>query len=279
MERKIFTPSDAFFPIVQRPVHIFNHYDDHSGFEEIPNRMAIVNDTNNAVLGIVSKNYVPVLNEEVYNLFIDTLSEYKIKDPIHHLDIDGRKWSCDFILDDPDTNYDIAGRGDIVSVAIRAFNAYNGKNTFGYEIFGFRSMCENGMIFGKQSLFVQAFRHFVGKSKKLLEHFRLHFGLFRENVELWQVWAKEEFNRQEFLEFLSHRDYLGERLEYELIGLFDNEYAKDGTCTIWDAYNLLTYVSTHKTQLKQNVSGIFGNKYRTVSHLVEDFYKDYQRAA
>jgi hypothetical protein len=273
MEPLVFNQQDAFFPVIQRPIHIFNHHETHSGFDAIPNRMAIVNENTNVVLGIVSKNYTPVLNKDVYDLFINALSPYKVKEPIHHLDVDGRKWSCDFILDDPATNYDITGTGDIVGVALRAFNAYDGKKTFGYEIFGFRSMCSNGMIFGKQSLFIQAFRHFVGKSQKLLERFKVQFGLFQDNAKIWSQWNKIDFTRENLDTFLLGKKYVGERLSKEIVDLFDNKYAKDGQCRVWDMYNLLTYMSTHESRLKKNVSHIYGNKYRSLVHLIEDFYK------
>jgi hypothetical protein len=261
---------NPFFRIEQHPVLFEQNLNNGaSEFFDIPNRMAIVNAENNAVLGIVSKNYTPVMNKDVYDLFQEALKHITIKKEIHHLDKDGRKWFCDFVISGNQTEFDITGKGDIVGILIRAFNAYNGKNTFGWEIMGYRYMCENGQIFGKQSLFLRTFRHFLGKADKLMQDFNLQFRLFESNALLWGKWAKQEFVVNYFRIFLEDKEYVGERLKTHLI----EKFMSVPRPTMWETYNLLTYEATHETKGKKDISGVFTNKYRVLTRLIEDFYK------
>jgi hypothetical protein len=261
---------NPFFKIEQYPI-LFEQKitDGGSEFFDISNRMAIVNVENNVVLGIVSKNYTPVMNKDVYNLFQEALKHFKIKKEIHHLDRGGRKWFCDFVISGNQTEFDITGGGDIVGILIRAFNAYNGKNTFGWEIMGYRYMCENGQIFGKQSLSLRTFRHFFGKADKLMADFSLQFRLFESNVELWAKWTQREYWTDDLRKFLEDKEYIGERLKTHLIEMHLSKHYT----TKWDVYNLLTYEATHKTSGKDGISGVFTNKYKVLTKLIEDFYK------
>jgi hypothetical protein len=257
---------DPFFKIEQAPIWTLDNFGDRY---EVPNRMAIINDSNAAILGIVSKNYIPVMNKDVYDLFLEALKHLEIKKEIHHLDKDGRKWFCDFVISGNQTEFDITGTGDIVGILIRAFNAYDGKSTFGYEIMGYRYLCSNGQIFGKRSLFSKGFRHFIGKAEKLMEDFSLQFRLFESNAELWGQWSTTEYWTDDFTKFLADKKYVGEKLSKYLI----DEHVHKHCITKWDVYNIFTRIATHETQGRNNVSGVFTNKYKILTRLIEDFYR------
>lgn len=254
---------NPFFEIEKEPLWIFDSGGDSY---EVPNKYAIVNNESGAVLGIVSESYKPVKNIDVYNLFNSALKNVKIEKEIHHLGRDGRKWNCDFIINDGNT-YDVTGDGDIIGILIRAFNSYDGKNTFGYEIMGYRWVCENGQIFGKRSLFVQSFKHFIGNADKLISDFNLKIKLFAKNIDQWKKWTSEEFYTDNLKDFLEDKKYVGKRLNTYIV---DTHLSKHLT-TKWDAYNLFTEIATHKTKSKKS-DGVFTLKYRIMTKLIEDFY-------
>jgi len=271
---KVFTPEEAFFSIDQKP--IFWSHQGGDLLEPIPNRQALINKNTQAVLGIVSDNYKPVLNQDVYNLFGEAFDGYKAKiaKEIHHLDVDGRKWSCDFVLKNDELEFNMDGKDDIVGILVRVFNAYDGKNAYGYEIMGFRWMCENGLIGGKQTFFLKSFRHFQNKVNELIEDFTPKFKNFEKNVELWSKWTNAEISPEKFENFVNEKEYVGERLKKKILDSYQSNIT-----TMWQAYNHLTYIATHETASKKK-SGIFTNKYNIMTRLVEDFYIiDYKLAA
>ena len=253
---------NPFFEISQQPIFVNNR--------EVKNRLAIVNEETGNVLGIVGKKYEIVHNSKVGDLFADALQGYDCSKILDHLDSDGKRWKRQIIFNDARLKYDI---GDIVGIMLEIFNAYDGKTSFGYEIFGFRFACENGLVTGKRSLFSKSYHHFQNNPEKLLKDFESHFETFSENVRLWENWSKITIDRSIFDDFIMEQTFLGERLSTELTENYNPLLREmDLPQTVWGAFQVITYFSTHKVKARHG-SGIFSHRRFILDKLIREFYK------
>jgi hypothetical protein len=239
---------------------------------EIPNRFALLNEDTNDVLGIVSKNYELVMNQMVAELFDETLQKYPKSQVVDNLNANGSKWKRTIIFDHDDLKFDVTGHGDNINMAIRIFNGYDTKTSFGYELFGYRAICSNGLITGKKSLLSQSYQHFQNNPERLLGDFEAKFGAFNNNVLTWKRWTQLPFNKDQFKEFVSTRKYLGEKIvqaaiEYYEVGL--NKFGMNDTR--WGAFNVITDLMSNHTKARKG-SNLFSNGYKQLEHMAEDFY-------
>jgi len=256
---------EPFFNVVKEP--IFRQ----SG-REIPNKFVLINEETNDELGIISKDYEVVYNRQVFNLFSEAMGAYKVTKENHHLDSIGRRWKCDWVFDDDKLNMEIMP-ADVVGLALRFFNGYDGKTSFGYELYGFRALCSNGQVFGKKSLFSKTYQHFINSPQRLHTDFISHMTNFQINVGIWQDWAKIPFTKNQFKVFLEDKKYLGKRLSANLLqdsSKILNMFNMDES--MWAYYNVITYFSSHETKGSKGASPIFGHGYHVLTKLAEDFY-------
>jgi hypothetical protein len=262
---------NPFFDVVKQDL-MYGNRDHDLGL--VKNRTALVNADNGELLGIMSKNYTIVTNKQVFDLFSSATATLKIKEPVHRLTYSGSAWKCDLVFDDERTNQLII-KDDIVGLALRIFNSYNGTIAFGYELFGFRHICSNGMIFGKKSLFSQTYRHFLGNPEKLYNDFSGKFLTTKMNVERWIHWTTLTFPFEIFKKFIENKTYLSKRTATDLI---ENYHVILKTFndaeTKWGSFNVLTYYLTHKIKTsKKGTDGVFRSAHYAVSNLIHDFYK------
>jgi hypothetical protein len=252
-----------FFEISQEPIFVNG--------TEVKNKRAIVNIENEEVLGIVGKKYEIVHNSMVRDLFADALSSYPVLKTIDHLDAVGKRWKRQIILNDDSLKFEVLPV-DVVGIMLEIFNAYDGKTSFGYEIFGFRYACENGLITGKQSMFSKSYHHFQNNPNKLLKDFESHFESFHGNVEIWKRWTKESMSKSLFEDFIQNKNFLGDRLKAELIEsyypLHEEMKLKE---SMWSAFQIITYLATHKVAARRG-SGIFSHRKSLLDLLAEKFY-------
>ena len=256
---------DAFFNVVQEPIFRRNG-------EEIPNKFVLVNENTNNELGIVSKDYEIVHNKQVYDLFSEAMSKYSVAKETHHLDAIGKRWKCDWIFDDDKLNTEVMP-ADSVGLAMRFFNAYDGKHSLGFSLFGFRGICSNGQVFGKKELFSKTYHHFINSPQRLHNDFILNMDNFHINVGIWQEWTKIPFTKTQFSAFLEDKKYLGERLRTKLVNNTErvlNLFNMDET--MYGIFNVLTYYSSHEVKSNKG-SYVFSNGYNVLTRLAEEFYE------
>ncbi|MFA5025421.1 MAG: DUF932 domain-containing protein [Candidatus Shapirobacteria bacterium] len=256
---------DAFFNVIREPVFRKNG-------KEILNKFVLVNEDTNNELGIVSKDYKIIYNKQVYDLFSEAMNKYSIVSETHHLDSIGRRWKCDWVFDDDRLNAEILP-GDSVGLAMRFFNAYDGKHSFGFELFGFRARCSNGQVFGKRSLFSKTYQHFTNSPQRLHNDFILNMDNFQINVDIWQEWTKIPFTKSQFSVFLEDKKYLGDRLKAKLVNNTErvlNMFNMDET--MFGIFNVITYYSSWETKSNKG-SYVFSNGYNMLTRLAEEFYE------
>ncbi len=147
---------DVLFPVDEHPV--FVSFTDPNGERRlpVPEKKAIVNRNNQRVLGIVSRDYRLVSNQEALNLayrccekvFPETKSgEWEVKTTdapatagYCHLDLVHNSTALDFRA------VPAAERPEMFGPFIRVTNSYNGLRALAFDVGFYRKVCKNGMI-------------------------------------------------------------------------------------------------------------------------------------
>jgi len=238
----------------------------------LDNKVALINEDTNEVLGTVSTGYEVVPNQVISDLFDSAFTSYNKSIVKDHLDSTGKRWKRQIIFDTDELNFDINNKGDMVGLMVEIVNGYDGSTSYGFDISGYRYFCENGMVVGKKNLLSERFYHFNNNSEQLLLSFESKFTNFKDNIETWKRWNEIPFTKNQFNKFVEGRKYLSDKMQGTIQGYYDgimNEYNENET--MWGAYNVLTAISTHKTKAR-NGSNIFSNGYKTINKLENDFY-------
>ena len=148
--------SDVLFPVEEHPVFVVLR--DESGERRVaaPNKKAIVNTANHRVLGIVSRDYQLVTNQEALewayeccqNVFPNTNSaEWDVSATdgpstggYCRIDLVHRTAALDFRDVRP------GQRPEAFGPFIRVTNSYNGLRALAFDIGFYRKVCQNGLI-------------------------------------------------------------------------------------------------------------------------------------
>lgn len=238
----------------------------------LDNKVALINDDTNEILGTVSRGYELVYNQVISDLFDSAFTTYKKSMVKDHLDATGKRWKRQIVFDTDELNFDIDKKGDMVGLMIEIVNGYDGSTSYGFDIVGYRYLCENGVVMGRKNLLSERFYHFNNNSDQLLLSFESKFSNFKDNVEVWKRWTEIPFTKNQFNDFVESREYLSDKMQVTVSGYYDeimNRFNENET--MWGTYNVLTAISTHKTKARKG-SNIFSNRYKTINKLETDFY-------
>jgi hypothetical protein len=248
---------------------------------------ALVREDTGTVLGIISPGYKVVSNNDVSDLFDRALENYPVAKVTDHLDSIGKRWKRRIVFDKDELSYDVDGRGDNVGVMIEIHNGYDARTAWGFNVLGYRWICQNGMVMGKKKLFSESYSHFNDDIQRLLNSFQMKFELFNQTALTWSDWTKESFNRHDFKGYIESKikddnrgqsGYISRKIAEGIVAQYDpimNKYKMDENK--WGAFNVLTYISTHETKARKG-SNVFSNRYKTVNRLADDFYS-FEKAA
>ena len=169
---------------------------------EIPNKVALVNDSLGSVVGFVSPGYDVVENKTISEMFDAALSDFKVSNVIDHLDSTTRRWKRQIILDKDEFGSVEVLPSDVVGVMLEVYNGYDARTAYGYSLMGYRWACTNGLITGKKELMSESFAHYDGNVDKLRSSFDSKFSMFGSNAQVWQQWTRESFNQDDFNRFV-----------------------------------------------------------------------------
>lgn len=143
--------------------------------------------------------------------------------------------------------------GDSVNVGINVYNSIDGSTSFGAGLFTFRSMCSNGVIFGKHD--IRAVRHAHTKGLiPIIEELKGAIVVLMEQglqlVDTYRQMARIKIN-DELVEKLIH-SHLAAKVLPDYI---KEDEARTFDLTQWDLYNDITEAIWHneKTGLKSKV--------------------------
>ena len=245
------------------------------------NKEALINSETDQLLGIVSPGYEVVTHEQVAGLFSDALETYNHDVIGNYLDSTGRRWKQRIVFKDERLNFDIDGRGDFAGIMLELFNGYDARTAFGYNLLGFRYYCTNGMVTGKKSLFRESLSHFNDAIDRLQRTFELKWPAFESRVGIWQDWTRIPYTEDQFKLYLesevkngNKKGLISEKMAEGIVAEWTPSLnVQNLDETMWGAFNVLTYLATHKTKAR-NGSNLFSNRYNTMNRLAEDFYNE-----
>jgi len=232
-------------------------------------KVAIINDETDDVLGVVSPSYEMVPNKDIATLFEEATKGIAVFSVDDHLDSTTRRWRRRMVFE---KNAFEVLPGDSIGIMLEIFNGYDARTSFGYNLMGYRYICENGMVMGKKDLFGESYVHYENSPRELRNSFEMKFDLFNENGKLWKKWTEIPFPQSEFSNFVSSRDYLGDKVKEAIVASYEpvmnHEKLEENK---YGAFNVLTYLSTHTTKARKG-SNIFSNRYRSINRMAGDMY-------
>jgi hypothetical protein len=234
-------------------------------------KMALINDDTDDVVGIVSPTYDVVENVVVDELFKNAFGNLEIKEVHDHMDSVTRRWRRRFIFAEDSLAFEVTP-GDTIQMMLEVFNGYDGRTSYGYELMGFREVCENGMVMGKHSLFKETYGHYSENIEQLRESFEMKFDAFAQNIDTWKEWTQLSFPESTFKAFIESRKYLGDKVKEAVVDSYApllNEQKLDDTK--YGAFNVLTYISTHETKARKG-SNLFSARHKNINRAASDLY-------
>lgn len=238
----------------------------------IPRRFALLNAKTNGLLGIMSHEYEVILNSNVSKLFDEALKTYPYLRYTDHLDALQRKWKRQIILKGRDVEFDIT-KTSKVAMVIEIFNGYDVRSSFGYEILAYSFNSDSYLVLGTRGVFKESYYHFTDNPKRLLDSIEVKFDDFKQHINLWKRWAKEELPDDAFESFIVSRKYLSQKIQEEVVILANDVFRKlKLKGTKWDYLNILTYLTEHETKARKG-SHIFSNRFKLFEKMIEDYYK------
>ena len=256
---------NPFFSVAQAPVYV-------NGME-VPGRMALYNEENGNVLGILSDTrYKTVTNKQVADVFeaaFDKLPILKITD---HLSLDESVWKRRIVLDKSAFDLEVLPN-DSMGIMVEIINSYSGKTSWGFDMFGYRWMCSNGMVMGKRSLFSQMYGHMQDAIHKIQSRFDAQMHGVENVLETWRTWAKLPMPEERFSMYLAEQE-VAERATKRIIETYAERNATENLKpTQWAAFNTLTYLGTHNDRTRKGTDPAFSATNKKFFDLADGLYK------
>lgn len=228
--------SSLYFPVELMPAEC-------EGIE-IPNWNVLKRSDTGDHLYVHKESYHLVSNEEVYSTFDDALTEaglfdgdVEIKDELSH---NGLRAFRQYIFKDHTID---PGDGNRVAMRLVVFNSYDGSTSFRARIGGYRFVCSNGCITGKDLLNVNQ-KHTSGfKMGEIADKVAQAPALFMEQERIWSEWREINMLTEDTISLFKKLPNASERLVDNLTRRLVE--AHNGRQSLWDVYNVLTNWATH----------------------------------
>ena len=235
----------------------------------------LINSETSLPVGIVGKEYKVVSNEEISNLFGEAFSKYKVKKTMDFMKRGGETWVRRIVFEDDELTFEVTN-GDISHVMLEIFNSFNGTTRVGYSLSLFRSICENGMVFGRKNLFGLGFTHVRDNLETIRSTFEIGSkSIGEEIIPIWQKWTKIPHTMNDMEVFLDSRDYVNnEKMKERILIKYEEVMNREKHDeTRFGAFNALTEIMTHETVSKrEDTSNIFSGSYKKFERLAMDMY-------
>ncbi len=148
--------NDVLFPVAEHPVFVSMSNGDGERRVSVPEKKAIVNMARNRVLGIVSRDYRLVSNQEAldwaYQCCRTVFPETQPAEwDVNATDAPSTGGHCIIDLKHNSTTLDFSfvpphQRPEAFGPFIRVTNSYNGLRALGFDIGFYRKVCKNGLI-------------------------------------------------------------------------------------------------------------------------------------
>jgi len=248
-----------------------------SGQLEVPGKSAIVRMDNNAVLGVVGRNYVPVQNKEAFTFFDHLVSE---KEAIYHSAGVLGKGEITWILAKLPTDI-VIGRDDLVENYVLVYDSKDGSSAVSAMMTPVRVVCNNTLTAAVNGArFKVSIRHTKSVVERLREAHKLLGLANRYRVEIegaFNLMATKSVSKELVNQFLCRVydvvDPEGNLIEQagktkeSILEIFESSAGGQDlvTCrgTMFGLYNALTFyydnVSSYKDENSRAYATWFGN--------------------
>lgn len=246
---------------------------------KVENRLAIVNESTNGVVGIVSPTYNMVTNGEVLQHMSDALDESSLDLEDMQVKVssayDGARTMVDIILPKHEIDID----GDKSQMRITALNSYDGRWKYSTKCGAIRMACLNGQILGN---FVGSYVEYHN-SKLCVETGAKQLVRMADEFESAEQWWKEMINRKvdreqvirTFAAFLTGQAKVDDRDKFlsrpqvkHLFQMWEDYQIQMGT-NAYALYNVLTDFVTHKERSEKSAPAMLLNDQDKLRKMME----------
>jgi len=211
--------------------------------------VAIVDEDDNRVLAIATKNYKLIKHSSVIAMCEDAFQKYgRYELTAEYYGNHGARLFRSYIF--PDCKHEI-NKKDFIHPAILVQNSYDLSFGVNIDLRGYRESCANDLPTA-ESVFSLTSKHTTGinlsKIKKSLYN---AVSSFEKQVENWREWRNIELAKREIktcVDFVFLQKSLREEA-YSMLRRFDfvnKQYSR------WDLFMLLTNIATHKLDLQKS---------------------------
>lgn len=259
------TNRNPFFGVTSAPVYVNDR--------QVPNRMALVNDETGDVLGILSDSkYNIVSNITVANLFGEAFDRLPVLKQTDHLNADASAWKRRIILDKSAFDLEIVN-GDSIGVMIEVCNSYNGKTSWGYNLVGYRWICDNGMVFGRRNLFSQTFGHMQDAVSRIQNKFGSQIAGIQNVLETWRGWTRIDFPAEKMELYMVERDVPKRVITRVMETYEERNHVESLKPTVYAAFNTFTFLGSHNDKTRKGIDPAFSATNQRFMDLAEGLYR------
>jgi len=229
---------------VERPVYAYEN----SKIRKIDDFKAIYNADKKIYVSVPGKNYTLMQHQTAFETFVPAAEAFgkKLTGWISQSNDGGRARVSVFFPDLKIVPFD----GHEISIGFTAINSYDGSSSLKGQVFGYRSFCKNGMIFGKQLQFAVTKMHKGEMTAAIFENLIQHsietIPALKEAIE----GASIEYlpSAPEELQKLLVTQYrYGKRQAKKIISEHMIE-TDNGKVSRWNLYNAVTHWVSHSRQ-------------------------------
>ena len=227
----------TYFPI--REERVFTK----SGLET--KRKAIIREDTNKVLGVVSEQYKPIPNRDLFGGVEETFGRLNMNFQIKKLFTNERRTYVTY--DFPETKVDIGKNGieDLVNMRLEVINSYDASHKVWLQLGGFRWVCENGLFVGTSIMEVSQ-KHFQGLAiPEICSKIKDSSDIYLNKVQpKWQLWNTTEVeNDSDIIKRIEKKGF--PRKYFDIVNAM---WMTEKNRTVWNLYNSFTYVTTHRVE-------------------------------
>jgi len=220
---------------------------------------------------VATDRYAIIQHNEVMGAVVDVLTKNNLS-VSGRVDDFGDKIRADLIF--MNQTKPITDDASGVKIGMRVLNSYNKQTSFRLEMFGFRTVCQNGMSLGNVMNNIKEVTFHTGKLQTL-DNIRLTTERFIRRVisssdELQKlinesiydnIYYKDAmFILEKLLKQKKHRKEICNRFDISIVEVYDKitkhreykYYCPENNINRWDLYNALTEYATH-SDISDNV--------------------------
>lgn len=202
----------------------------------------VVDTDKNRVLSVVSDNYLLIPNREVVERVTNEFDNVEFMPNLSFAN--GKVFNMQFFI--KGTELEVS-KGDIVGAMLRVQNSYDTTRALSVSADALRLVCMNGMKVGV-GVYDLKTRHYgeraigdilndaIDSVKASLDN------SFKEIIGLLKQMRKTKFDIEKRTKFvksiINHKNYISEMIIAQMV--------EDNPKTVYDLYNTVTYVATHR---------------------------------